>query len=75
MDAIHADAQNLGVPLLEARKVALERGELVASAARPVQGVEGQNDVLAAAILREGDRLTYGRRQRKVRGFLPHDRY
>src|SRR5205085_10075872 len=75
MDAIDADAQNLGVPLLEARKVALQRGELVSSASCPVKGVEGQDDVLAAAILREGDRITHGGGQRKVRGLLTHGRY
>jgi hypothetical protein len=75
MDAINADAQNLGVPLLEARQVALQRGELVSSASRPVKDVESQDHVLMAAILREGDRITHGRRQRKVRRLLTHGRY
>jgi hypothetical protein len=65
-DVIDVDTQNLGMRLRELREVVLEGDEFIPSTARPVERVERQDDVLLAAILRQGDRLVTRRPQREI---------
>ena len=50
VDTVDADAQNLGVELLEAGEVRLQRPELAASGAGEVEHIEGQHHHLAVQV-------------------------
>ncbi len=50
VDAVNADAQNLGVELREARQVFLQRAKLTSSSAGEIERVEGQDNQVAAHV-------------------------
>ena len=70
MHAVYADTQNLGVGCLEARELALKRGQLIPSEIGPVECVKRENHILLSAIVRECNLLSTRRWQRKVGRFL-----
>jgi hypothetical protein len=51
MDAVDADAQNLGVRRLETRNVAFQGGELGLSATGKIENIEGKQHVALAAVI------------------------
>ncbi len=65
MDAIDADAQNLGVRRLETRNIALQGGELSLSATGKIENIEGKQHVTLAAIILKACLFTDRSRERK----------
>ena len=51
MDAVDADAQNLGVRRLETRNVAFQGSELGLSATGEIENIEGKQHVALAAVI------------------------
>ena len=68
--AIPADREDGGSYALDLRRDLTQAGELGRSDAAPVEAVEREDDVGAAAIVRKRDGPTEGRRQRELRGGL-----
>ncbi len=65
MDAIDADAQNLGVRRLETRNIALQGGELGLSATGKIENIEGKQHVTLAAIILKACLFADRSRERK----------
>jgi hypothetical protein len=51
VDAIHTDAQHLGVGRLEARTIALKSSQLGLSATSKVKDIKGQQHMLLAEVI------------------------
>jgi hypothetical protein len=66
MDAVHADAQHLGIRRLESRKMLLKRGELGSSGVGEVEDVESEHDDPAAQIGQAQRAGTDAGRQREI---------
>jgi hypothetical protein len=72
VNAVNADAQNLGIKLVEARQVVLKRAELDPSSAGEIENVESQDGDVATQI---GELQRAGAdvgRQRKVGGKISY---
>ncbi len=67
MDAINADAQNLGVRRLETRNVAFQGSELGLSATGEIENIEGKQHVALAAVIFKA-RLFADRSKKRKRG-------
>ncbi len=65
MDAVDADAQNLGVHRLETRNVAFQGGELGLSATGKIENIEGKQHVTLAAIILKACLFADRSRERK----------
>jgi hypothetical protein len=71
-DAIDAQAQYLGIGIIESAPGRPKGGQLGASPACEIEDVKGQKHILVASILAQGDLVALGGLKSKVWGLLPY---
>jgi hypothetical protein len=69
-DGVNRDTQNLGVEGFEFLQVFLVARYLFASDRRPVERIEGQNDIVLAPVIRETDLASGMRGKRQIRRLI-----
>ena len=70
-DAIHTDAQHLGILPVEVGDTRLQRRDLRRSAGSPVKAVEGQHHLPLPPEVAEANGLPSGRRKGEIRRTAP----